>query len=83
MKFKRFADFLKERGYTEASHANKEAMDFDAKMAAFHNRFPDGNGEEIIKGCGYQNIPQFLHDKNQGKWSRISTHIAKQHAKRI
>ena len=73
MEFKRFADYLKERdkGVFEAVTANKEAMAFDTKLAAFHNRFPDGNGEEIVKANGYPDIRSFLHDGGKKKWAKL------------
>ena len=73
MEFKRFAQFLKERdhGMSEAISANKEAMAFDTKIQAFHNRFPDGDGERIVKMAGYPDIRSFLHDPDENKWAKL------------
>ncbi len=72
MRFKPFAEFVKERAVLEAeAHANKEAMTYDTKIQGFHHRFPDGDGEKIIKAAGYKDVPAFLHDTDERKWTRL------------
>lgn len=73
MEFKRFVDFLKEKGILEMN-ANKEAMSFDTKIAAFRNRFqgmPHDKQLEILKTAGYNSIPDFLHDGDMKKWTKL------------
>jgi hypothetical protein len=76
MKFKRFVDFLKERGVSEdhQQHAKEPAMEYDAKMLTLRHRFPDMSISQIldiVKAAGHDSIPAFLHDKNDDKWSGI------------
>lgn len=67
MKFKKFSQYIEEREVQE----NKIAHDFDVRIQQFRKRFPDGNGEEVVKKAGYSSIRQFLHDPNDSKWSKL------------
>jgi hypothetical protein len=73
MEFMRFAQFLKQRDEKMAENvtANKEAMAFDTKIQAFRNRFPDGDGERIVKLAGYPDVRAFLHDPDEAKWAKL------------
>lgn len=67
MVFKRFREYLEEKTLDE----NRAAMEFDTKLRAFRNRFPNGEGEEIIRAAGYKDVRDFLHDPDERKWSRL------------